>query len=85
MMGPYDPAEPLARLIEHSEKGREFAGAGGQTISDTMMMKKLITLLAQMGIFNDEIIEWRRKSTDLKTWAKYIFFFNEHTESKKER
>ena len=75
MMWPYNPAEPLARLIEQLEKGREFAGAGGQTISDTMMMTKLITLMAQMGIFNDEIIEWRRKSADLKTWAKYIYLF----------
>ena len=55
MMGPYNPAEPLARIIEHLEKGREFARAGGQTISDNMMMSKGITLLAQTGIFNDDI------------------------------
>ena len=50
MMGPYDPAEPLAQLIEQLDKGREFARAGGQTISDAMMMSKVITLLAQTGI-----------------------------------
>ena len=55
IMGPYDPAEPLVRLIEHSEKGREFAGAGDQIISNAMMMSKLITLLAPMLIFNDDI------------------------------
>ena len=46
IIGPYDPAEPLARLIEKSEKGREFSQAGGQTIYDAMMMFKGITLLA---------------------------------------
>ena len=29
MMGPYDPAETLALLIEQLEKGREFAQALG--------------------------------------------------------
>ena len=28
MMGPYDPTEPLARLIEQLEKGREFSREG---------------------------------------------------------
>ena len=55
MMGPYYPAEPLARIIEQLEKGREFARAGGQTIPDSMMMSKIFTLLAQTGIFNDNI------------------------------
>ena len=73
MMGPYGPAEPLARLIQQLEKGREFARAGGQTISDAMMMSKGITLLAQTRLFNDDIRDWRRQSTDLKTWAKYIY------------
>ena len=30
MMGPYNPAETLARLIEQLEKGEEFAIAGRQ-------------------------------------------------------
>ena len=38
MMGPYNPAEPLARLIEQLEKGGYFERAGGQTISDAMMI-----------------------------------------------
>ena len=50
MMGPYDPAEPLAQLIDQLEKGREFARSGGQTISETVMMSKVITLLAQKVI-----------------------------------
>ena len=29
MMGPYDPAEPIARLIRQLEEGRELAGSGG--------------------------------------------------------
>ena len=64
MIGPYDPAEPLAQFIEKLEKGREFAQSGGQAISDAMMMSKWITLLAQTGIFNDNIREWRRQTTD---------------------
>ena len=31
-MEPYDPAEPLARLIKKLEKGREFVREGGQTV-----------------------------------------------------
>ena len=84
MMGPYDPAEPLARLIQQLEKGREFARAGGQTISDAMMMSKGITLLAQTRLFNDDIRDWRRQSTDLKTWAKYIYISHwAHREQKR--
>ena len=45
MMGPYNPAEPLAQLIKQLEKGREFVRAGGQTISNDMMVSKGITLL----------------------------------------
>ena len=69
-MGPYDPSEPLARLIKQLEKGREFETAEGQKISDSMMMSKGITLLAQTVIFDDYIREWRRQFADLKTWAK---------------
>ena len=76
MMGPYKPTEPLARLIEKIEKKREFTRAGGQAISNNMMMSKGITLLAQTGIFNDNIHEWRRQTTDQKKWAKYKLFFN---------
>ena len=45
-MGPYNPVEPLDRLIETLEKGREFMQAGGQMISDIMMISKRITFLA---------------------------------------
>ena len=48
-----------------------------------MMMSKRITLLAQTVIFNDDIREWRRQSSDLKMWAKYIYFFHQaHQEQK---
>ena len=70
MMGPYNTAEPLDRIIEQLEKGRQFVRAGGHTIYDTMGMSKRITLFAQRGIFNDDIREWIRKSSNLKTWAK---------------
>ena len=55
MMGPYDPAEPLARIIDQLKKGQEFARAGGQTIENVMMVSKCITLLAQIfgsGTYN---------------------------------
>ena len=74
MMGPYNPTEPLARLIEQLEKGREFVRSGGQEISDSVMMSKGINLMAQTGFFNDDIIEWRRQSANLKTWEKYKLF-----------
>ena len=60
MMGPYDPAEPLYRSIEQLEKGREYVQAGGQMISDAMMVYKRITLLEQTTVFNKDIREWRR-------------------------
>ena len=55
IMGPYDPAEPLYQMIEQLEKGGEFARAGGQTISESMMISKGITLLAHTGVLNDDI------------------------------
>ena len=84
-MGPYDPAEPLAQLIEKLEKCREFIIVGGHTISDAMMMSKLITLLEQTGIFNYDIRVWRRQSADLRMWAKYNFFSTKRNKSRKER
>ena len=57
MMGTYTPAEPLARLIEKLEKGREFAREGGQTIADNMMVSKGITILAHMKMLNEDIRE----------------------------
>ena len=84
-MGPYDPAESLARLIKQLEKGREFARSGGQTIFDTIMMSEGITLVAQAGISNYDIREWRGQSADLKTWAKYNFLNTECTESRKDQ
>ena len=84
MMVPYHHAEPLSRLVEQLEKGRELVQAGGQTISDAMMMSKGITILAQTGVFNNEIREWRRKYSDLNTWAKYkCFFHRTHQEQKR--
>ena len=41
-MGGYDPMEPLARLIEKLEKGREFERVGGKTIPEAMMVFKWI-------------------------------------------
>ena len=49
-----------------------------------MIMSKGITLLAQKGIFNDDIRKWRRQSADLKTWAKYkLCFHRAHQEQKR--
>ena len=70
IMGSYNSAEPLARLIKQLEKGRESAISGCQIISDAMMMSKGNTLLAQTGIFNGDIRDCRRQSADLKTWTK---------------
>ena len=84
MMGPYNPTELLAILIDKLKKGREFAISGYQTISDAMMTPKGITLLAQTGIFNDDIREWRQQYVDLKTWMKYIYIFHRvHREQKR--
>ena len=48
------------------------------------MMSKGITLLAQAGVFNDNIHEWRRQSDDLKTWVKYKLVFHQaHQEQKR--
>ena len=85
MMETYDPAEPLARLIEKLEKRKEFASAGGQTISNTTMVSKGITLLAQTDIFNEDIIEWRRQTTNLDTWSTFKTVLHQsHREEKRE-
>ena len=38
MMGPYDPVEPLSRLIDQPEKGQEFARPGGLIIANYIMV-----------------------------------------------
>ena len=55
IMGPYDPAEPLARLIEQLEKGREFTRSGGHSIADAVMVFKGIKLLTQTAMLNEDI------------------------------
>ena len=55
MMGTYNPEEPLACLIEHLAKGLELLCDRGQTISDVMVVSKVITLLIQTMTFNDYI------------------------------
>ena len=55
MIGTYDPAKPLSRLIEKLKKGRELAHAGGKTISNMMMVSRGITILAQIYTFNEDI------------------------------
>ena len=76
IMGPYDHAEPLAQWIKKLEKGRELARAGGQTIADAMMVSKGITLLAHMTMFNEDIREWRRQTTDQNSWARHENLFH---------
>ena len=48
--------------------------AGGQTISNLIIVPKGITLLAQTATFNKDSIEWRQKPTNLKTWATFKKF-----------
>ena len=56
MMETYEPEEPLAQMIKELEKGGEFASAGGQTISNVVMVSKWITLLVQTSTFNEDVI-----------------------------
>ena len=55
MIRPYDPAEPLARLIKKLEKGRDFAKSEGKTGADDILVFKGITLLAQTEILNEHM------------------------------
>ena len=73
-MEPYDPAEPIVLLTNKLEKGREYVHAGGKKIYDAVMMYKGITLLEQAYIFNNNIREWRRQTTNLKTWDTFKTF-----------
>ena len=84
MMGPYDLTEPLALLIEQLEKGRELSHAGRNKITNNMMVYLGITLWAQSYTFNEDIQEWRRQITDLKTWAESkTFLCRAHQEQKR--
>ena len=60
--------EPLAILIDKLKKERKFMQEWAQTIVDTMMVSKGITLMAQTEIFNKDIRECQRQATDQKTW-----------------
>ena len=84
MMGPYYPAETPARLIKQLEKGREFAHVGEHKISNMMLVYKGINLLEQTSTFNKDIRWWRRKNTDLKTWATFKkIFHQDHREQRR--
>ena len=76
MMRMYVPVEPLSRFINQLKKGWDFSRAGGQKIADVMMVSKGINLLAQKDTFKEEIWEWRRQSTEIKTWVVFKNFFH---------
>ena len=73
-MGPYNPVEPIARLIKQSENGRELPQTGGQTLSELVMVFKGIIILARTAMFKDYIRDWRRQTTDQKTWTNHKTF-----------
>ena len=77
-MGPYNLVEPLARLIDQPEKGREFTIEVGQTIAYVMVVSKGITPLVQISTFNEDIWEWRQQSTELNTWEGFRTFSTYH-------
>ena len=56
--------------------------AGGQKISDAMMVSKEIIILAKTAIFDEDIRDWRRQATDQKTWENSRSKFTELTTSK---
>ena len=85
MMGPYDPVEPQAWLIEKLEKRRKLVHAGVYTIADVMMVSKGITLLAQTSTFNKDIQEWRQQTTDLNALAIFKTFSKNLIENSGER
>ena len=74
-MGPYDPVEPLASLTNQLKKGREFAIEGSQTIANTMVVSKGITLLEKKYTLNGNIREWHKHSAKLKTWSRFKTLF----------
>ena len=72
----YTPTEPISRLINQIEKWKEFLRAGRQTISDAIIVSKGINHLAQRDTFIENIREWRRQSTELKTRVNCKSFFH---------
>ena len=45
-------------------------------ISDAMMVSKGIALLAHTAMLNEDIRDWRRQTTNHKTWAYFIIFID---------
>ena len=67
---------PPDRLAAQPEKGRELAISGGYTIANELMVYKGITLLAKTYIFNEDIREWGRQSTEINIWETFKTFFH---------
>ena len=76
MMDPYNPAEPLARLIDQLEKGWQFVIAGWKIIANKMMVSKGITFLEKTDTFNEEIWECHWQSVELKKGENFNRFFH---------
>ena len=60
MMWTYYLEEPLVLLVDHLDKGQEFACVWGQTIADAMVVSKVIILLGRTETFNENIRQWRQ-------------------------
>ena len=84
-MGPYEPAESLARLIEQLENSGEFAHAGGQTILGAMMVSRGITLLSHTTNFNKDIKGWILQTKKHQEMGHVQNFFTDPTMNKGER
>ena len=85
IIGPYEPSEPLSCLIDQLKNGREFSRSGGQTITIVTMVSKGINLLEKTATFNDDIREWRQKSTKVKMCSNFKTLFYRPQRSKKSR
>ena len=54
-------------------------------IFNTVIVSKVITLLAQTTSFKEDIIEGRQQTTNIKKWAPFKMFFTNPTVNKGER
>ena len=74
---PWDPSTPIESIFNNATRCVQFAQAGGEPIPTNMMLRKLINVLTNSGLFTVAIHEWEQQDDIDKTEPNFRTHFTQ--------
>jgi hypothetical protein len=68
---PWDGSEPFELVIERIQECIELATEAGRPYSAEQIMDRAFRIVAQTGLYPDDLKEWKKKAEADKTWENY--------------